>query len=476
MLEPFEQKALDYYGEVIINKHLIHEAGFGARAIPTYVGEWILSHFAQQGQLTEDSREHIAAFLGKYLPAKGQKDEIKNRLLKMETVQLLDDFSVTVNLKTGQRNLRIPLLDINDAFVSEHIVSENELLVTSGVWGIGSLFYVPPDGPGDQGQVWMREFKPFQISSVDLDYFRECRQHFTFDEWLDLMVSSIGFNPRSQALRQKMVLITRIISLSEPRANLVELAPKGTGKSFVYDNLSRYARVVAGGKITPAVLFHNLVSHIPGLITRYDAIVLDEVQSIQGDSAGELIAGLKVYLESGRYSRGATMGTSEAGFVMLGNITLDEEHRPLYEEEGLFREIPNFLQETAFIDRIHGLIAGWEMGRVTKDTPSKSMGFKGDFFSEILHALRSDAHYGEYVSQEMRLVNCDDLRDRKAITRLATGYLKLLFPDMKPTEQQFREFCVRPAVELRQRVRDELHKLDPEYAKVAIGLEETKLE
>lgn len=471
MLESFEQKALDYYGEVIINKHLIHEAGFGARAIPTYVGEWILSHFAQEGQLTEESRQRIATFLGKYLPTKGQKDEIKNRLLKLETVQLLDDFSVTVNLKTGQRHLRIPLLDINDAFVSESIVDQNELLVTSGVWGIGSLFYVPPDGPSDRGQVWMREFRPFQVSSVDLDYFGECRQHFTLDEWLDLMVSSIGFNPHVQELRQKMILITRIIPLAEPRANIVELAPKGTGKSFVYDNLSRYARVVAGGKITPPVLFHNLASHTPGLITRYDVIVLDEVQSIRGDSAGELIAGLKVYLESGRYSRGNTMGTSEAGFVMLGNTALDENQRPLHEEEGLFREIPNFLQETAFIDRIHGLISGWDMTRVTKDTPSRSMGFKGDFFSEILHALRSDAHYAEYVSQETRLVNCDDLRDRKAITRLATGFLKLLFPDMEPSPEEFREFCVGPAVELRQRIRDELHKLDREYAKVSIALE-----
>ena len=249
----------------------------------------------------------------------------------------------------------------------------------------------------------------------------------------------------------------------------MELAPKGTGKSFVYDNLARYARVIAGGKITPAVLFHNLATHTPGLITRYDVIVLDEVQS-RGDSAGELIAGLKVYLESGRYSRGNTMGTSEAGFVMLGNITLDEHHRPLHEEEGLFREIPNFLQETAFVDRIHGLVAGWEMGRVTKDTPSRSMGFKGDFFSEILHVLRNDAHYAEYVSQEMRLVNCDDLRDRKAITRLATGFLKLLFPDMKPTGEQLKGFCVKPAVELRQRVRDELHRMDPEYTKVSIRL------
>ncbi len=470
-METFEQKALDYYGEVIINKHLIHEAGFGARSIPTYVGEWVLSHYAQDGELTADSRDKIATFLTKFLPTKGQKDEIKNRLLHMETVQLLDDYSVRINLKSGERNLQIPLLDISDARVSAHIVDKNELLVTSGVWGIGDLFYVPPESRVEKGQVWMREFRPFQVSSIDYDYYCHCRQYFGFDEWVDLMVSSMGFNPRSQGLRQKLILITRIVPVAQPRVNLIELAPKGTGKSFVYDNLSRYARVIGGGKITPAVLFHNLSSHTPGLITRYDLIVLDEVQSIHGDSAGELVAGLKVYLESGRYSRGNTMGTAEAGFVMLGNITLDENKQPVYLEEGLFQEIPNFLQETAFVDRIHGLIAGWEMERVTKDTPSRSLGFKGDFFSEVLHVMRRIAQYDEYVSEHMVLINCNDLRDRKAIARLASGFLKLLFPDLKPAPEQFREFCVKPAVELRQRIRDELHKLDPEYARVEIGYE-----
>lgn len=470
-METFEQKALDYYGEVIINKHVIHEAGFGARAIPTYVGEWILSHYAEDGNLTADSREKIATFLTKFLPTKGQKDEIKNRLLRMETVQLLDDYSVRINLKTGERNLHIPLLDITDARVSGHIVDKNELLVSSGVWGIGDLFYVPPESRVERGQVWMREFRPFQVSSLDYDYFCHCRQYFELEEWLDLMVSSMGFNPRSQSLRQKMILITRIVPVAQPRVNLIELAPKGTGKSFVYDNLSRYARVIGGGKITPAVLFHNLSTHTPGLITRYDLIVLDEVQSIRGDSAGELVAGLKVYLEAGRYSRGSTMGTAEASFVMLGNITLDKNKQPIHLAEGLFQEIPNFLQETAFIDRIHGLISGWEMDRVTRDTPSRSLGFKGDFFSEVLHVMRRIAQYDEYVSEHMSLINCNDLRDRKAIARLAAGFLKLLFPDLQPTEDQFREFCVKPAVELRQRIRDELHKLDPEYAQVEIGYE-----
>ena len=467
--QPFEEKALEYFAEVIINKALIHEAGFGARAIPTYVGEWILSRYLEDGELSDHSRAGIAQFIARYLPAKGQKDTVKDALIRQEPVKLLDDFSVSVNLKTGQRQLRIPFLDLNDAFIDAYIVEKNALLLTSGVWGVGDLSYLPPDGDQrNKGEVWMRSFKPFQVGAIDIDYYIECRRQFTLDEWRDLLISSMGFNPLIYSERQKMLLITRMLPFIEPRVNLVELAPKGTGKSFVYDNLSRYARVLSGGKVSPAALFHNLATNTPGLVTRYDVVVFDEVQSIAGDSAGELIAGLKVYLESGKFSRGKTEASAESGFAMLGNITLGPDLRPAYEHESLFKEIPNFLQETAFIDRIHGIVAGWEMPRVSKDTPSHSLGFKGDFFSEIMHRMRGEVRYADYVKVNMRLEGSNDLRDRKAITRLAAAYLKFLFPDLRPTASEFRTYCVEPAIELRQRVRDELRKLDVEYAPVSI--------
>ena len=470
-LLPFEQKALDYLAEVVIDKSLIYQAGFGSRSIPTYVGEWILSRYLDDGEFGDEARARVGQFIAKYLPAKGQKDQVKDSLLRQEIVKLLDDFSVTVNLKTGNRMLRIPFLDITDASISPSIVEENELLLSSGVWGVGELFYIPPDGDErKKGEVWMRDFKPFQVGALDLDYYIECRQYFTLDEWRDLIISSIGFNPAIYNHRQKLVLLTRILPFIEPRVNLVELAPKGTGKSFVFDNLSRYARVISGGRVSPAVLFHNLSTDTPGLITRYDIVVFDEIQSIAGDSAGELIAGLKVYLESGKFSRGKTEATAETGFMMLGNISLDSGRSPIYLEQGIFNEIPNFLRETAFIDRLHGIIPGWDMPRVSRDTPSHSLGLKGDFFAEVLHRMRSEVRYADYVKVNMRLHGCDDLRDRKAISRLATGYLKLLFPDLKASEEEFREYCVRPAVELRQRVRDELHKLDQEYAPVHIEL------
>ena len=467
----FEEKALDYYGDVIINKSLIFKAGFSSRAIPTYVGEWILYNFLEDGELTEDSRIKISSFIGRYLPQKGQKEEVKNRLLNLETVKLLDDYSVLINLKSGVRSLRIPFLDINDGYVTDEIVDNNGLLLTSGVWGVGDLFYVPPVSRTEKGQVWMREFKPFQVGSIDQEYFKECRKHFSTQEWIDLMISSMGFSPNIYSEEQQIVLITRILPIVEPRINLVELAPKGTGKSFVYDNVSRYARVVGGGKISPAVMFYNLNNNTPGLIAKYDVVVLDEIQSIQGDNKGELVAGLKVYLESGKFSRGNTEATAESGFVMLGNITLDENRQPVYQDEGIFNEIPNFLQETAFIDRIHGIIPGWLMPRISKDTPSCYLGFKGDFFSEILHSLRNDVQYADFVGLNLKLVNCPDLRDRKAIIRLATAYMKIIFPDLIVSDEEFIKYCAKPAVELRQRVRNELHKMDKEYGQVNIGIE-----
>jgi ATP-dependent Lon protease len=269
-----------------------------------------------------------------------------------------------------------------------------------------------------------------------------------------------------------MLLLARVIALVQPRVNVIELAPKGTGKSFVFDNISRYAAVIPGGKLSAPALFFNSSTKQLGLIPRYDVLVVDEVQKIHTDTAGEAMAGLKMYLESGRYRRATgDMGSSEAGFVMLGNITLAADGMPLYETDGIFKELPSALQESAFIDRVHGLIEGWFMPRISRNTPSKSLGFKGDFFSEVLHELRSNLQYADYVSHSMRLPECEDMRDNKAVSRIAEGYLKLLFPDLQLKDGEFIEYCVNPAVRMRQQIRDELSKLDQEFKWVTIKSE-----
>jgi ATP-dependent Lon protease len=472
-MKSFENKAKDYYGEVVINKGLMGRAGFGARAIPVYVGEWIISQFMDGDELTEDGRTEIVNTISKYLPQKADKNTILNRLMEQEEVRILDDFRVNVNLDRHTHDLSIPLLDVSNGMVQKDIIDSNPMLLKTGMWGLGTLRYVPPDGEDvKKGQIWMVEFKAFQTPGVDLDYFRDSRKHFDVDEWIDLLVSSCQFNPDVHRLSQKLLLLSRIIPLVEPRVNITELAPKGTGKSFVFDNISRYAAVIPGGKLSAPALFFNSNTKQIGLIPRYDVVVVDEIQKIHTDASGEAMAALKMYLESGRYRRATgSLGTSESGFVMLGNITLGSNRLPLYESDGIFKELPSALQESAFIDRIHGLIEGWFMPRVSRKTPSRTLGFKGDFFSEILHELRVDLRYADYVSQSLHLPQCEDMRDTKAIARLAEGFLKLLFPDLVLNEEEFITYCVNPAVRMRQQIRDELAKIDQEYKWVTIKSE-----
>lgn len=469
-MNPFEQKAKDYYGEVVINKGLMGKAGFGARSIPVYVGEWIISQFMEGDDLTEDGRKEIVDTVSRYLPQKADKNTLLNRLMEQEEVKILDDFRVNVNLAKHIHELSIPLLDVSNGMVQKSIIDDNPMLLKTGMWGLGTLRYVPPDGEDvKSGQIWMVDFKPFQSPGVDLDYFRESRKHFTTDEWIDFLISSCQFNPDIHKLSQKLLLLSRIIPLVEARVNLAELAPKGTGKSFVFDNISRYAAVIPGGKLSAPALFFNSNTKQLGLIPRYDVVVVDEIQKIHTDSAGEAMAALKMYLESGRYRRATgDLGSAEAGFVMLGNITLGKNRLPLYESDGIFKELPPALQESAFIDRVHGLIEGWYMPRITRDTPSKTLGFKGDYFSEVLHELRVDLRYADYVSHSLHLPQCEDMRDNKAVARLAEGYLKLLFPDLNQTDDEFIEYCVNPAVRMRQQVRDELAKIDQEFKWVTI--------
>jgi ATP-dependent Lon protease len=469
----FEQKAKDYYGEVVINKGLMGQAGFGARAIPVYVGEWIISQFMDGDELTADGRAEIVNTISQYLPQKADKNTIMNRLMEQEEVRILDDFRVNVNLERHTHDLSIPLLDISKGMIQKDIIDENPMLLKTGMWGLGTLRYVPPDGEDvKKGQVWMVDFKAFQTPGIDLDYYRDSRKHFDVDEWIDLLVSSCQFNPDVLRLSQKLLLLSRIIPLVEPRVNITELAPKGTGKSFVFDNISRYAAVIPGGKLSAPALFYNSNTKQMGLIPRYDVVVVDEIQKIQTDASGEAMAALKMYLESGRYRRATgDMGTSESGFVMLGNIKLGNNRLPLYESDGIFKELPTALQESAFIDRIHGLIEGWYMPRVSRNTPSQTLGFKGDFFSEVLHELRVDLRYADYVSQSLHLPQSEDMRDNKAISRLAEGYLKLLFPHLELSEEEFIAYCVNPAVRMRQQIRDELSKIDQEFKWVTIKSE-----
>ncbi|NJO81809.1 MAG: BREX system Lon protease-like protein BrxL [Blastochloris sp.] len=467
---PYEEKAQRLFGEVCVNKGLVQEAGFGTRSIPAFVSEWIVTRNTPDGVLDADAQKRIRTFLNKHLPTRDQKEQLKSQLQSGETLTILDQFSVTVDLQRNENRVNIPCLDERKAGIERHILENYPLLLGAGVWGVGKLQYYPPDGIRKEGQIWMVDFRPMQNARLDLDLYCENRAHFTLDEWRDLLIASMGYNPESYSVSQQMHMLTRLVPLVQERVNMIELAPKGTGKSFVFLNLSRYARLVSGGRVTAAALFYNNASRQPGLLSHYDLVIFDEAQSLSFDNPGEIIGVLKDYLESGSFARGGTQKIeSSAGLMMLANIPLDENRRPRH--DNLFKELPDFLSETALIDRIHGILPGWELPRIQESFIGRGIGFKADYFGDVLHHLRNRAGYEQIAQRYNTITGTADRRDMIAISRLASGFCKLLFPHGQVQESDFAEYCLKPAVQLRQRVRDQLTLLDPEYPKLRIGWE-----
>lgn len=470
MTSTFEDKALQYYGEVCVNKGLARQASLGAQSIPMYVGEWIVSRHMVDGRIDDSARQRMREFINQHLPSKDQKERLKAKLRQGGTLLILDEYRVEVNLHTDELILKIPCLDENKASVAPYIVENYPLLLGSGVWGVGRLEYQPPDDILDlPGRIHMVDFRPMQAASIDMEMFCEQRKHFTLDEWRDLLVSSMGYNPSFYSPEQLLLFITRLIPIVQERVNLIELAPKGTGKSFVYLNLSRYVRLISGGKVTAPVLFYNNATNRAGLLTHFDVVVFDEAQTLSFDNPGEVVGVLKDYLESGRFSRGGKQQTAAtAGIVILANIPLDVDGYPRF--SNLFLNLPEFLRETAFIDRIHGILPGWKLTRIEERAISNNIGFKADFLGEVLHNLRHRAGYEEYVKAHGQIIGTQDVRDRNAIVRLAAGYLKLLFPDLNLSHNELVEYCLRPAASLRQTVRDQLAAMDPEYKRLTINV------
>ena len=469
---PYEPIARQAFAEVTVDKGLTRSLRLEERGIPTFVAEWLVDREQrrQPGADVAALDAGVRAFVADHLPRKEHKERLRNRLLNGEVLSVLDNFRATVDLRRERRLVEIPSLD-EKGEVDPAVVDQFEGLLGGGLWGAGKLVYVQPTA-SEKGAVWLRAFNPLQAADVDPAYYRAQRARFSVEDWSALMVSSMGYNPAVyDTPRLRTLLLSRLLPLAQRRLNLIELAPKGTGKSFVFSNLSRHARVVSGGKVSAPVLFYNNATNEPGLLTRYATLVFDEAQTISFDNPGEVVGILKDYMESGRFTRGRQSASADCGVVFLGNIQMagDRPLRPVY-----FEELPTFLQETAFITRIHGFVPGWEIPKIRSDSPAEGVALKADYFSEVLHGLRDDGAYDGYVERHARLSGegSGNMRNATAVKRLAAGYLKLFFPDLAPSPSEFEAFCLRPAVELRQRVCEQLSQLDPgEFSPTALHAE-----
>lgn len=447
-----DEKIITLFGELAIDKALVRSLKIREkRAITSFVEEWLISRFQHPEKSNAEIYNDVTVFMSKHLPAKNEKEAIKHQLQSGEALTILDRFQVRIDIAGNRKILTIPCIEETNARVVNQVIEKNLILLEGGQWGAGRLHVI---SDGDVYLIEMIEFNPMQSGKVRLEQIIEARKHFSTREWIYLLLRTMGYEPFSYTHQQQDNLILRLLPLIHNNINMMELAPKGTGKSFIFSNLSRYTWVNSGGALTQAQLFKNMNTKEVGLIGRYDLLVLDEGQSINFKGADDIHAKFKDYLESGHYSVGGDKVTSECGLMILANIELNQNGTP--RRRDYIRHLPPMFHDSALMDRFHGIIAGWEIPRFTTENAAQGLGIKADVFGEYLHQLRLVSH-AEFPFGECPFLK-GDTRDVKAVTRLASALSKLLL--VNTDHEDFEEYVLNPAISLRQRVRSQLAQLD----------------
>jgi len=455
----------EVFGNLCIDKTRLPSSGLSSIGLPSFVAEWLLDKIVPgSGTLTSIELEKVSNFIKKAFPRKDDRNEIIFDLTQGEIRKLIALMQVRIKLEQGGKTIpeplaQIPALNLTECSISTEIVERYKILLRQGIWGKITLAMLP------EGKVEVMDFEPFQCSQVDLQAYAECRAKFNTQQWRDLIFCSMGFNPQHPSYDQeaKTWILARLLSLVEPNYHVIELAPKGTGKSFFFENISSKVSLISGGKVTPAQLFINGRTKEVGLLGRHQVVVLDEVQSLTFDNPEEVIGPLKNYLASGRYNRsGFAEISSDCGLVMLANIELDEQLQPR-NEDNLIANLPKFFSETALLDRLCGIIPGWKIPKFQREMVANQVGLKMDFFGEALLSLRQDNRFMSYAKQHTHFEKNVKVRDEDAILKSAAGFLKILYPHLELTLMDYERDCLEPACKLRQAIRNSQYYLDDEF-------------
>ena len=460
-----EEKLRTCFEDMVVYKDLKESNFFKGLKLPSFLRDWVIKMF--QDDEGKYDVEEITNFVHSYIPSKTDWIGIKNRIVvEGEKVKVLTRISVDINILTQEVTFSLPDFGLsNKETVIESYVwdrCKEDLVKAKETWGVVELGYKYPDGK-IKGKIKLVSFKNFCPYTIDLDFYKEVRQEFSVHEWIDVLLGAIDYNAEGYPDEHtKLAMLTRLLPFVEKRLNLIELAPKGTGKSYVFGGISRYGYLSAG-KMTRAKLFYDLARREDGLVFFHDYIAFDEIQKVEFDNPNEMTQTLQGYMEQGTVKIGAKNDVAEAGMVMLGNI--DQEKMDEY--VNMFESLPTIFKTSALVDRIHGFIKGWEIPRMNEGMKISGWALNSEYFCSIMHMLRDDTSYRAIVDKIVDYPADADTRNTEAVKRIATAYMKLLFPNVRSVENinvmEFQRYCLRPAVKMRQIIFRQLGILDSQY-------------
>ena len=455
-IEEINTKLYKYFSGKIVRKDLTKKIKEGAN-VPVYVLEYLLGMYCSSinNEDIEEGLKTVKKILAENYVRPDEAEKIKSKLRENASYTVIDKVTVKLNLRENRYEAEFSNLSLKGIPISDVYPSKYERLLGGGIWSIVQLEYFYDEGDKNRNPVTIRKLTPVQMPEIDFEEFKQMRVNFTDEEWIDIILRSTGMEPEKFNERVKWLHLARLIPLVENNYNFCELGPRGTGKSHVYKEISPNSILVSGGQTTVANLFYNMGKGTMGLVGLWDCVAFDEVAGIKfKDQDGVQI--MKDYMASGSFARGKEEKNATAGMVFVGNINQSVDI--LLKTSHLFDPFPDVMgQDTAFLDRMHCYLPGWEIPKYRPEFFTDNYGFITDYYAEIMRELRkisySDAH-----DKYFRLGNQLNQRDVIAVKRTVSGMIKLIYPHGK-FEKEDVEKILRFSLEMRRRVKEQLKKI-----------------
>ncbi|MCL4264720.1 MAG: BREX system Lon protease-like protein BrxL [Anaerolineae bacterium] len=465
-MDTLDQKLVDIFDGKVVRKDLVQRIKKGTN-VPTFVLEFLLARYCASNDPDEIQAglEAVLATLQDNYVRADEANAAQSRVAMRGQHRFIDKVHVRYVEREKRHWAALENFNSQRIAVAERFFKDNERLLEGGIWAEVTIAY--NDIEGDDYTFYVEEMRPIQLSRFDYDGYIEGRQQFSRDEWLDVILRSVGLEPAKLSPRLKFHFIARLAPLVEPNFNFIELGPRGTGKSYFFSEFSPYATLLSGGQATKATLFYNNSRHRVGLVGFWDTVAFDEVAGIKIKDP-DTIQIMKDFLANGRFSRGVEV-IADASMAFVGNIDQSIEQLVHSDQHDLFMPLPKEF-DLAVMDRFASYLPGWEMPKTSTEFLTNNYGFITDYLAEAFHYQFSKSNRYEEVSKRIRLGTSVEGRDEKGIKKTVAAFLKILHPDGPPSPAEFEAY-VQYAIEGRRRVKEQMNKRKPddEFARIDLS-------
>lgn len=461
-MSQLDDKINQHFAGLVVRKDLVKTVK-GNAIVPTYVLEYLLGQYCATNDETtiKAGIDTVREILRKHYVHRNEAGLVRSTIKEKGRHKVIDRISVALNDKSDAYEAEFANLGVKKVVIDSATVKAHPKLLVGGVWCIADLEYMFTEDKNATPWI-LASIKPIQLSHFDFDGYLQARKQFSTEEWIDLLIQSVGFNPQMFGKRNKLSQLVRLIPFCERNYNLIELGPKGTGKSHIFSEFSPHGILVSGGEVTVPKLFVNNSSGKLGLVGYWDVVAFDEFAGKQKKVDKALVDILKNYMANKTFSRGVETLGAEASMVFVGNT--DHTVPYMLKHSDLFDPLPEKFHDSAFLDRIHSYIPGWEVDVIRGEMFSDGYGFVVDYLAEILRSLRSHDFSDRYKAK-FRLSDDISTRDRDGINKTFSGLMKILYPHDEASDTEVEE-VLRYAIEGRKRVKDQLLRIDSTYPAV----------